>query len=957
MIRKWISLFTFFMPVLALAADESISFTPPSTDYSVIFLGNIFGIVDGVLHGTGSQIMGNMFGVFNAAVLALGGIVVMYTLVVGTMNTAHEGQMLGQKWSSIWIPVRATVGLAFLIPKASGYCMMQIFIMWVVLQGVGAADKIWNSALNYLNRGGAIMKAQMNMSSAMVPNNNNSAITQISTGAQVILSGQVCMQGLQKLLEARREALLQLAESDSGPCAKQNLQAANDDDLEYFCNNPVPDFIASVNAIEEENQNFTSACSKDYSSSSSSSSSQILPMPNFKEGTYKKLNKVCGYINWNEFNPNLSKNKTLTCSDIDTTRQSRAVAIQQMYSDLTPVAIEMVDNDPQITTTTGGNASDYFSDVAKNQFGIPLTDTGNTCPGPSKNCTNWGVDPSGNNQTLAFTGFEFQNSILDYNGIMLPALNLQKSDTKKANSMRKFIKGAEEQGWIMAGAYFFNLVYINDLVTVNNEIVDSSSGLGDSYFSVDSFSKDPFEKNTFLSTIFGHDSSSVVKLANLIDGENLSDGPVAVNITSTAKPVTNQLSSTTYGFITNGSLVHLPGQAGLKTPEFTMNFNIQPGQSLLGLPKKHFSCGRVKFIGCVGRALGNIFYNEIFRGIVNIAVGIVVSTFNLVLESMLYLPLTQLMITFNNGVQLLETTMVHPIIALAYMGSSFINTSVTVWVNLMSYSIIFGTAASYLNLTWLVMVFVFLMLPFLASWLGVMVAVGWIDAYYAPFIPYMIFTFGSISWLMAVIESMVAGPIVALGVSHPEGHDALGKAEQAIMILVNIFLRPSMMIIGYVAAISLSYVTVFILNSGFVYIMKFLLPHANYGEAFTNMGQLGKGPNAGFMFDTPYSNWSAIYASFFCLVTYTSLYLTVVQKSFTLIHVLPDKILRWIGSQGEAYGQEMAQWMEESKGQVKEAGQETGKAGMGVSGKAMEAAQTGISEIVKKGAGGSASVS
>lgn len=72
--------------------------------------------------------MGSMFGVFNSAVLALGGIIIMYTLMVSTMNTAHEGQMLGQKWSSIWIPLRSTFGLALLIPKASGYCMMQVFL-------------------------------------------------------------------------------------------------------------------------------------------------------------------------------------------------------------------------------------------------------------------------------------------------------------------------------------------------------------------------------------------------------------------------------------------------------------------------------------------------------------------------------------------------------------------------------------------------------------------------------------------------------------------------------------------------------------------------------------------------------------------------------------------------------------------------------------------------------------
>src|SRR3989338_11629156 len=74
--RCLIALITTFFPILALAQDGSgsLSFAPPASDYSVVFLGNIFGVVDGVLHGSGSQIMGAMFGVFNAAVLALGGI-------------------------------------------------------------------------------------------------------------------------------------------------------------------------------------------------------------------------------------------------------------------------------------------------------------------------------------------------------------------------------------------------------------------------------------------------------------------------------------------------------------------------------------------------------------------------------------------------------------------------------------------------------------------------------------------------------------------------------------------------------------------------------------------------------------------------------------------------------------------------------------------------------------------
>lgn len=918
------------MPALAIAADGSLTFTPPPTDYSVIFLGNIFGVVDGVLHGTGSQVMGNLFGVFNAAVLALGGIVVMYTLVVGTMNTAQEGQMLGQKWSSIWIPVRATIGLAFLIPKSSGYCLMQIFVMWVVVQGAGAADKVWNSVLDYLNRGGAIVKAQQSMNTTT--SSDNDAIITIATGAERILSGQVCMQGLQKLLETQRENLLKSAEKNSGKCSKQALaKGGRNNPFIYFCKNPVPDFIGTVNVVTEANKGWVSACNAEEYANVTTGTKEV-QMPNFDGTIYASLNSYCGKIKWNDFNPDLSSSTTLTCSDIDTTRQSRAIAIQQMYSDLTSTAVEMIDNDPQLSPRSGDSDNNNYSDVARNQFGIPLMDSGDPCEAPSSKCVSWGPQTGDDiNQTLAFTGFEFQNAMLDYNGIMLPALTLQKqqNDSDTMNKLKSFIKGSEEQGWIMAGGYFFNLVYLNGLVTTYSDLVDGTSGLDGSTFAIEDFAVSPFDSScsTTLCQLFEGNTDGVNKLVGLMNGSTLGSETVSPSVDTQAKAVTDTYSSTTFAFITNGSMVHLPGQPGLSTPEFKMNFNIQPNQTLVNFPKKSFSCGGKIFGVCIGKNVGDVMYNKVFRGIVDVMMSYVTSTFNLMLQTFLYVPLDQLMVIFNNGVQLLESTMIHPIVALAYMGSAFINASVDIWLNLITFSIIF---ASIPWVGWIFLIAMFLVLPFLASWLGVMVGVGWIDAYYAPFIPYMIFTFGSIAWFMAVIESMVAGPIIALGISHPEGHDALGKAEQAIMILINVFLRPSMMIIGYIGSISLSYVSIFVLNSGFVQIMKFFMPDGGVGDAWTGSGDAdwGSSASSGENMSSPYVNWSAIYASFFCLVTYTSLYLTVVQKSFGLIHTLPDKILRWIGSQGESISQETAQWSEDAKGQVKETGQETGKSSM-----------------------------
>ncbi|MBS0359586.1 MAG: DotA/TraY family protein, partial [Proteobacteria bacterium] len=186
-ISQCITFLLLLIPSIVLAATDPgnpLNFRPPATDMSVVFLGNLFGIVDGILHGTSSQIMGAMFSVFNAAILSLGGILLMYTLIIGTLNTAHKGEALGEKWHTMWVPIRSAMAVALLIPKASGYCLMQIFVMWVVVQGVGAADKTWNAALDYLGRGGVIIQHSL-----QGVNGNDDKVDI----AKKILNAQVCM--------------------------------------------------------------------------------------------------------------------------------------------------------------------------------------------------------------------------------------------------------------------------------------------------------------------------------------------------------------------------------------------------------------------------------------------------------------------------------------------------------------------------------------------------------------------------------------------------------------------------------------------------------------------------------------------------------------------------------------------------------------------------------------------
>jgi defect-in-organelle-trafficking protein DotA len=485
--KYWVFLLLTLFPILGFATDiitstsSSMSFNPPPGDYSVIFLGNIFGVVDGVLHGTGSQIMGTMLGVFNSGVLALGGIVIMYIILVSTLNTAHEGEMLGHKWSSIWVPVRTIIGLSMLIPKASGYCAMQIFVMWVVVQGIGLADKVWDAALDYLNRGGVIIRANMNPTTSMTAGANV-----IAGGASVILYGQVCMLGLQTQLANARQSYLDQANSNVGPCA-----GTPSTKMQRFCDTAVPDFINSVDPLNIQLQS---------DSQGHSTSNYKALMPQFDSGSiYASLNGICGTIQWSPVNTNALMTKdnngnptttpaisTLTSGDIETVQMTRGMAVGQMYTTLASVARLMVGNDPQITLNNGGTStSNAASLVATEQFGVPLTSGYGACTsGKNGACPNWGADPTTSTTAgVLLQGTEFQGAIADYNAIMAPTLKLMSDamNADAANKAREFIHTSEQSGWILAGSYFFDLAQLNGSA-VGSSQTDDGSGLDKSSF-------------------------------------------------------------------------------------------------------------------------------------------------------------------------------------------------------------------------------------------------------------------------------------------------------------------------------------------------------------------------------------------------------------------------------------------------------------------------------------------
>src|SRR3990167_951544 len=158
-------------------------FTIAPQDQSVYYLGVIFGNVANLVVGPNATpgLLGVMFQTFNTMVLTIGAFIVVYVTVMGVMVTAHEGEFMGKKFQSLWTPIRMVIGIAGLVPISGGYCAIQIVIMWIILQGVGAADTLWGTVLKY-------MQMQASTQAATVPSMG------VQQNLQTLFQSLVCQQ-------------------------------------------------------------------------------------------------------------------------------------------------------------------------------------------------------------------------------------------------------------------------------------------------------------------------------------------------------------------------------------------------------------------------------------------------------------------------------------------------------------------------------------------------------------------------------------------------------------------------------------------------------------------------------------------------------------------------------------------------------------------------------------------
>src|SRR3990167_7018605 len=777
-------------------------FTIAPEDQSLNYLNIIFGPVgSGVLGGVGPvTLMGAMFQTFNTMALTIGAFIVVYVTLMGVIMTAHEGEFLGKKFQSIWLPIRMVLGIAGLVPISNGYCAIQIVIMWIIVQGIGAADTLWGTVLNYVQMNGSVFAATT--PDAGIKNNLGN-----------LFQALVC----QETAKAR----FPMSSPGQGNTGT------------YWCANSGSSWCSE-----------TQTAMLDIFSGPHADSSQ----QKYWMGPSGNSNTACGslqYCNnstvWNSTTPANSGLCATDPNNATTTGPNSAACLacnaqrgilQNIVTMLDTVAAWFVLVDYQYRNfyLNGGQAPSWVANYCGAQS--PPIPTAQCCHA----APNAGGDSTSTTQGACNNGqlnFAIGTSSSDYNNTAnntvtslywpyvlssMVSINAAQGGSYTSPGMQTAVvrsAGAAASG---GSGNFIDIISSYYITTIKNAVLPTVT---------QSSSNDTISRNVYNKGWVG---AGVYYYA--IAGFN--------HQTALAANPQFQVQATDPGSTSSGNA--LSGYLN----------DFQAAGSLISYIQGGTDASSVAQLNAFGTLAGsgNSINYQFTSMITGGTAGQPVLT-----------PLSNLQ-AFGEGLLIAVQVIFFVYLALAVIIAivgGFISTTVL------------GTGVPG-EATFLEVLFM-LLNPIVFFLLGILFGIGSTLAIYVPLIPYVVFTVGVLGWFIQSIEAMVAGPLIALGILAPSGqHELLGKAEPALMMLFNLFLRPSLMVFGLMAALFMSVAAVTMINAGIGPVISSIMSPGLL-EILLFMG------------------------------AYVSLIVTALNKCFSLVWILPDRILTWIGGQAVSYGE------------------------------------------------------
>ncbi|MBT4803548.1 MAG: DotA/TraY family protein [Legionellales bacterium] len=933
---------------LVFADDISFDtiFVAPATDMSKYYLGAIFGSVSDVLVGGSNVVVGKMFYVFNTGIITFTALLIFYTMSMSVVNTAQDGNAMGQKVST-WIVLRIVAGMSMLIPTYSGYSAIQVLVMWSVVQGVGFADNIWAQALDTIEAyGGSVVVpvsqgletpsstgassstnssqySDMNMVATKNSPTYSPTLSDTSGTATVasIFQSSACVEYLyNKCLDDNK--------SNSSACLRSNYGYFNTAKTNYDASaNPqtsasstwcfgklaTSGTVSTCDASCGKYISNTTSCEQGCSYYAEAFNNMVLAVAPMAADFYTSAVTTC--------NSDSSK-----CSGTSGTAQTLVDYNAANYGCATGAYNDQYVCSPSQMLISG--ASSYYQISMADRMQPDSLSNSDSSWYDSARSAGWAMAGS-YYRNLVGGGGPSKQLKLQVIGLpkVIGAVTTKTPDTQSNNNENVYaaLVGTKQAvgtdpsspqlspiGWFSNAAYYYLREMQGMLYAGSHESAPGGS-------------------LTTSPQTAAYDEFTALMLKHLIQTgdsfKTLGGGyshyfpyTAAGDFTKYPGYVWNQLSSNIAvlvgleiysagtdlyppGIYTAPTTNYACGSAATKVTDTTFlglisTTEIKAAKNVLG-------CSTPPYTGCFLTAVNS---NCITSADSSPAFSGILGQANAAASSYLSDPLLSIA---NTGQYFMQNSMTYWTRVISQTFSDATDLAID-YMAVMTATSLVASVGAFLSSLWMpfdtgggwailsgalngIAQFCFQLdrammeawLPFGSALAMMFFMLGVMMGVYLPFVPFLLYLFGVISWLIAVVEAMVAAPLVAMGVTHPEGHDLLGKSEQALMLLLGVFIRPAAMVVGLIMAITLNYIMIGFLNYGFVVTLNPIL--AGFTSGDTQSFQL-----------------VIIVGS---LIVYVYTIIEVINLCFSMIFQIPDKLLRWIGGPVEqsAGAQAMAQ--------------------------------------------------
>ena len=130
--------------------------------------------------GGTTSLLGQLFLIFNTFVFSVGVGWSSFNLTGATVQTAHEGEVFGKRFSTVWLPIRMLAGMSSVVPIFGGYSAAQAIMMSAALMGNSVADSGYTATVNAVAAGSALVSpANGAMTTMGVPSGADTIIEQM----------------------------------------------------------------------------------------------------------------------------------------------------------------------------------------------------------------------------------------------------------------------------------------------------------------------------------------------------------------------------------------------------------------------------------------------------------------------------------------------------------------------------------------------------------------------------------------------------------------------------------------------------------------------------------------------------------------------------------------------------------------------------------------------------------